>query len=122
MASGSDWLTNLFLYTFIFGLLFTVISLLLGGVHIGGGGHIHIGSGHVHIGGIGHGHVDHVGHVAHVGPAGGSGHGHVHVGGSNESVGHSADVHIGGHHASDADGGLDTLGILNMPTIMAFIT
>ena len=53
MASGSDWLTNLFLYTFVFGLIFTVVSLLLGGVHIGSFGahgyvgHIHIG--HVHI-------------------------------------------------------------------------
>jgi membrane protein implicated in regulation of membrane protease activity len=45
----------------------------------------------------------------------------VHTAGSHNTIGHKADVHLGGHHA-DADGGVDTLGIFNMPTIMAFIT
>lgn len=103
MASSSDWLANLFLYTFIFGLIFTVVSLLLGGVHIGGfGGH---------------------GHVGHVGDAGGVGDGHVHIGAGHDSIGHKADIHVGGHHSGNGDtSGTDSIGVLNMPTIMAFLT
>jgi membrane protein implicated in regulation of membrane protease activity len=96
MPTGSDWLTNLFLYIFAFGLVFTVVSLLLGAVHIGSMGHIHLG-------GAGHGHAGHVGHMGH------------------EGLGHKADVHLGGHH-SNGDSAVDALGPLNMPTIMAFIT
>ncbi len=104
MAPGSDWLTNLFLYTFIFGLIFTVVSLVLGGVHIGGVGHSHIG-------GAGHGHV------------GGDGHFHLHFGGGHEGVGHKADIHVGGHDPANGDGsGADGIGVLNTPTIMAFLT
>src|SRR5262249_34369889 len=135
--SSSDWLTNLFLYTFIFGLIFTVASLLLSGVHIGGFGHSHTGSighGHIHIGGHsihfgghagGAGHTGHVGGAGHTGQAGhvgGASHGSVHSAATHDSIGHKADLHVGGHHSSDPDGGLDTLGIFNMPTIMAFIT
>jgi membrane protein implicated in regulation of membrane protease activity len=103
MASGSDWLANLFLYTFVFGLIFTVVSLLLGGVHIGsfGGGHGHVG----HFGGLGHGH------------------GHVHIGGGHDGIGHKADIHVGGNHSGNGDtSSTDGIGVLNMPTIMAFLT
>ena len=98
MTPGSDWLTNLFLYTFIFGVIFTVVSLLLGGVHIGGVGHSHIG-------GAGHGHF------------------HLHFGGGHGGVGHKADIHVGGHDAGNSDAsGADGIGVLNTPTIMAFLT
>lgn len=44
MGPGSDWLANIFLFAFVFGLLFTVVSLFMGATHIGGpdaghGGH-----------------------------------------------------------------------------------
>ncbi len=48
---GPDWLANLFLSIFLFGLLFTVASLLLGFGHTGGVGHAHSGGGHAHAGG-----------------------------------------------------------------------
>ncbi len=104
MASSSDWLANLFLYTFIFGLIFSVVSLLLGGVHIGGvGGHGHVG----HFGGAGHG----------------QGQAHVHVGDGHDGIGHKADVHVGANHSGNGDAhGSDGIGVLNMPTIMAFLT
>lgn len=125
MASGSDWLTNLFLYTFVFGLVFTLVSLLLGGVHIGGfGAHAHIHIGHIHIGG---GHVGHAGHAGHIGHPGASGHGQPHgsarMGVGREGIGHSADIHIGGHQSGNGDAqAVDSIGVLNMPTIMAFLT
>src|SRR5690242_17715545 len=72
---GSDWLANLFLSTFLFGLIFTVVSVALG---FAGGAH--------------------VGHAQH-----------------------DIDIHLG--HSGEADqGGHDGPGILNMPTMMAFIT
>ncbi|MEO6456725.1 MAG: hypothetical protein ABIO92_00405 [Chloroflexia bacterium] len=89
MFSGSDWLSNLFMFVFLFGLVFTMASLLLG--FAGGGG----------------------GHGQHFG------------GGS-----HDVDIHIGSHHVQigshegvHSDHGLhDGPGILNMPTVMAFLT
>ena len=73
MLSGSDWLSNLFMFVFLFGLLFTTASLVLG--FAGGGG----------------------------------GHGH--------------DIDMGGHDATHGDSGAhDGPGILNIPTIMAFLT
>ena len=82
----SDWLTNVFLFTFLFGLLFTVVSLVLGVTHVGGldsghNVHVHVGHGDTHIG--------HAGHAAH-----------------------------DGHGGAEAEGP----GMLNMPTIMAFLT
>ena len=35
MAGGLEWLQNIFLFTFLFGLVFTVASLLLGVVDVG---------------------------------------------------------------------------------------
>lgn len=82
MLFGTDALANFFLFIFLFGLIFTVVSLLLGLAHTGD---VHIP--HVELPGHDGGHAGHAGHV---------------------------DV----HHGGDSDGP----GILNMPTIMAFIT
>jgi hypothetical protein len=79
---GTDLLSNIFLGMFLFGLIFTIVSLVLGFVHAGDLHIPHLGE----VGDIAHGgHVGDVGHVAH------------------------------------ADG-FDGPGVLNMPTIMAFIT
>ena len=88
---GADLLSNIFLGMFLFGLIFTIVSLVLGFVHAGDIHIPHVG----HVGDVGHG--GHVGHAGHVGDAGHGGH--------------------GGH----ADG-FDGPSVLNMPTIMAFIT
>jgi hypothetical protein len=92
MAPTSDWLANMFLVIFLFGIVFTVVSLLLGVGHVGGG---HIG-----------------GHTIHV-----------------DLPGQHADfdVHFGTHaaahgHAGHGEGIDHGPGILNMPTIMAFLT
>lgn len=92
---GSDWLANLFLGIFLFGLIFTAASLLLGFSHIGGVG--------------GHGASGHAG--------GGAGHAvHMDVAGHHVNL----DVHdIDGHAELP---GHDGPGIFNMPTIMAFLT
>jgi hypothetical protein len=81
---GSDWLSNFFLFIFLFGLIFTIASLLLG--YIGGLDGLHIG-----------------GHDA------------------------SADVEMGGHDSAAHDGAAHDGGhtgpsVLNMPTIMSFLT
>jgi hypothetical protein len=78
---GTDLLSNIFLGMFLFGLIFTIVSLVLGFVH----------AGDIHIPHLGHADV---GHAGHVGP----------------------DIHAG--HGN----GLDGPSVLNMPTIMAFIT
>src|SRR5438067_13318504 len=97
MAPGSDWLANFFLITFLFGIVFTVASLLLGVGHVGGG------------------------HVGHAGQVGGHG---IHI----NLPGEHFDVHlnVGGHpagHGGHSNAGVDEgPGLLNMPTIMAFIT
>jgi hypothetical protein len=76
---GSDWLSNFFLFIFLFGLIFTIASLLFG--FIGGLDGLHIG-----------------GHDA------------------------SADVDMGAHDGAAHDGGHNGPSVLNMPTIMAFLT
>lgn len=104
---GSDWLANLFLSFFLFGLIFTIASVVLG--FVGGG---HAGHAHGDSGGIGHG-----AHGAHVDTGGGH---HVHVPLPGH---HDVDIHVGGHnHDLEHGGSHDGPGILNMPTIMAFIT
>ena len=81
MFTGSDWLSNLFMFVFLFGLVFTTASLVLG--FVGGG----VGDG------------------------------------PDFDGGHNIDVHIGGHQGAHSDNGAhDGPGILNMPTIMAFLT
>jgi len=75
MLFGPDWLANIFIFLFVFGLIFTIASLLLGFTHIGG---------------------DLLGH------------------GGADVDGGSMDGHAdGGHHGP---------GVLNLPTVMAFIT
>ena len=110
---GSDWLANLFLSIFLFGLIFTVVSVAMG---FAGGGHVgHAG----HAGNVGH--AGHMGDAGHAGHAGGASHGHASGAGHAGHPQHDIDVHLG--HSGEADqGGHDGPGILNMPTIMAFIT
>lgn len=63
---GSDWLANLFLSFFLFGLIFTVASLLLGWV--GGGADLGGHGAHVDTGAVGAPHADTGTHAAHSGP------------------------------------------------------
>lgn len=59
-----DWVSNFFLVCFLFGLIFTIASFLLGGLsHFDGIGH------------AGHGALDHGGHIASHGAGGEGGHG-----------------------------------------------
>jgi hypothetical protein len=90
---GPDWLANLFLSFFLFGLIFTIMSLVFGWV----GG---VDAGHADVGhDMGHADVGHdVGHDA----------GH--------DLGHDAG-HDGSHGAAH-----DGPNIFNLPTIMAAIT
>lgn len=100
MLFGPDWLANLFLSFFLFGLVFTVASLLLGFVGMGGAHGAHGGS---HVGGGHHIHVDLPGTQHDI---------HIQLGG-HDGQAHADAEHIGGH---------DGPGVFNMPTIMAFIT
>lgn len=65
---GSDWLANLFLSFFLFGLIFTIASLMLGWVGGAAGGHdIHVdvpGGHDIHIDAGGDLHIDTGGHDA----------------------------------------------------------
>jgi membrane protein implicated in regulation of membrane protease activity len=100
MAPNSDWLANMFLIVFLFGVVFTVVSLLLGVGHVGGG---HVGGHSIHFDLPGH-HADFDIHFGAHGAAHADGHGAAHAnGGHGDAVDHGP-------------------GFLNMPTIMAFIT
>ncbi|MBN9387240.1 MAG: NfeD family protein [Chloroflexi bacterium] len=92
-----EWLSSVYLGCFIFGLVFTIISFLIGG--LGHLGNIHLGgdAGHVDLG-----HAGHVGHVGHVG--------HLH------EVGH-ADAESS--HSHDSDGGLP---FFNLTALIVFLT
>jgi len=97
MEPGSDWLANIFLFTFLFGLVFTVVSLFLGASHVGG-----MDAGHD--GGLDLGHDGNF-DVGHDG---------------SFDVGHPD---IGHADAAHADGGAHGgPSIFNLPTIMAFLT
>jgi len=78
MLIATDPLSLLFIACFLFGLLFIVVSALLGSGENGSSSHVvHAGAGHVgHIGDVGH--TGHVGHDAH-GP-------HVHVHGTSHAT------------------------------------
>ena len=81
MPIATDPLSLLFLACFLFGLLFIVVSALLGSGGHGSGSHVvHAGTSHVgHIGDIGHtGHSVHAGHTLHGA--------HVHVNHAGNSV------------------------------------
>src|SRR5438270_4969013 len=95
-APTSDWLANFFLIAFLFGIVFTVVSLLLGVGHVSGG---HLGGHTIH--------VDLPGHHADF---------EIHFG--THAAAH-AHPHSHGGHGEGLDNGP---GILNMPTIMAFLT
>jgi hypothetical protein len=101
---GPDWLANTFLFVFLFGLIFTIASLVLGFIGMDGG---HGG----HLGGVG-------GHGTHPGLAGGH---HIHI---DLPGPHDIHIQVGGQpaHAATHHAGGDGPGVLNMPTIMAFIT
>ena len=88
-----EWLNSVYLGCFIFGLVFTIISFLLGGL-----GHL----GNIHLGGDA-GHVDlgHAGHI-HAGP------GHVHDAG-----------HADPSHSHDSDSGLP---FFNLTALIVFLT
>lgn len=51
MLFGSDGLANFFIFVFLFGLIFTVASLLLGFAHVGGPDGGHLGAGGHGVGG-----------------------------------------------------------------------
>jgi hypothetical protein len=78
MLFGADWLANLFLFVFLFGLIFTTASLLLGFAHAGD---LHLP--------------------------------HIHIDAGDGSL--DAGVHhdVGAHHGPS---------VLNIPTVMAFLT
>jgi len=86
----------MFLITFLFGIVFTVVSLLLGVGHSGGG---HIGGHTLHIDLPGH----HADFDIHFGSQGG----------------HTSAI---GHAHGSGEGFDNGPGLLNMPTIMAFLT
>ncbi len=113
MSPETVLFSNIFLAIFLFGLVFTVVSVLLGVADVGDVAG--------HIGHPGHiGHVGHVGHAAHAGShAGHAGNGSAHAAPRPEIT--RTDMHIGSH-SGDADAGMDGLPVLNMPTIMAFMT
>ena len=90
MFSSSDWLSNLFMFVFLFGLVFTTASLVLGFAGVGGGDGHHFGGSHD---------VD------------------IHINGHQVHSGGHEGVHGHGDHAIH-----DGPGILNMPTVMAFLT
>jgi membrane protein implicated in regulation of membrane protease activity len=96
---------NVFLACFLFGALFTVASALLGAVGHGAGHE----AGHGGHAGHGAGHGGHAGHVD-AGHAGTPGHGTAH--GDGEAT----------HGASGWDGLLHGLPVLNLSSLVAFLT
>jgi membrane protein implicated in regulation of membrane protease activity len=100
MLFGSDWLANVYLGFFLFGFLFTSLSLVLNLGHFGGGVHD----------------MSHdLGHAAHLPHD--LGH-----------AGHGPDFHAGDHAHADAGHGhslseqIDGLSPLNLPTVLSFLT
>ena len=108
MLFGADWLANLYMGCFLFGLIFTALSLFLSMGSLGGG----------------HLHLPHIGHGSHVhlptphlhGPGA---HGpNVHGPGAH-GPGHTPGGHLDALNLSEQIGSLSPL---NIPTIMAFVT
>jgi hypothetical protein len=100
---GPDWLANVFLFIFLFGLIFTIASLVLGFIGAGGG---HMG------------HADTGGHGVHLGDVAGH---DIHI---NLPGPHDIHIEVGGHsgQTTSTHSGAEGPGIFNMPTMMAFIT
>ncbi len=92
-----EWLGSVYLGCFIFGLVFTVASFLLGGFSHFEGGHVEVGHGGGHVGGG-------------------------HVGGGHGAAGHGGG-HVGGH-GSEAQGNQQAggLGWFSFNALIAFIT
>jgi len=111
---GLDWLTNLYLGCFLFGLIFTALSLFLSVGHLGGAHAPSSGAGHwLHmLGGAVDGPAHHIagGHA----PA-------AHASGPAAQAHGAHAAHAPGPHAPHADG-LDSLSPLNLPTLLAFLT
>jgi membrane protein implicated in regulation of membrane protease activity len=106
-----DLLNTIFLGCFIFGLVFTVASFLLGGLgHLGGADGLAGGHGG-HIGEIGHGHVGGA-HLAHAGHGAEIGHD------TAAAHGHPGIAHEHGHGQTEAGG----LNWLNFSALIVFIT
>lgn len=94
-----DWLSSIFLGCFIFGLVFTVASFLLGGLgHLGGMDGAGAG-GHIGHGDLGHGDLGHGAHGGH----------DLHTGSDNNTPG----------HAHNEAGGLSWL---NFSALIVFVT
>jgi hypothetical protein len=132
MFPGPDWLANLYLGCFIFGLILTVVSTFFSVGHMGAdvphidsgaGAHVDVGSGaHIDVGhadagvghvdagvDVGHAHVD-VGHAPHVD-------GHGHVGDTGKSL-----LMAEGEGQVRNPERPRSLSWANMPTILAAIT
>lgn len=111
MLFGSDWLANLYLGFFLFGFLFTSLSLVLNLGHFGGGAHD-----------VGHD-LGHAGHVPHdLGHAG-------HIPHDLGHAAHAPDFHAGDHthgggegHGANLSEQIQGLSPLNLPTILSFLT
>ena len=97
----TDTLAGIFLFLFAFGLIFSVVSLLLGTAH----GHLHLPDG---------GHHGHVGHVGHGQAAHGPQAGHA----PQAAHGPGAERAAGGGHAGD----YPIPSPVNVSTIMIFLT
>jgi membrane protein implicated in regulation of membrane protease activity len=103
-----DWLTSVYLGCFIFGLIFTVASFLLGGLdHFSVGGHGDLGGdANVHLGHAGDPHLDTAGH-AHA-PA------HAHIHSTNEPHTHTDHPQVKSYK--------ETLGWFNFSALVVFLT
>jgi hypothetical protein len=116
---GPDWLTNLYLGCFIFGLIFTALSATLSFVHMPGGPDLPHAS-PVHTVGAHIPHVDiHVGHGHMAGHGAADGHGHtagvpLHAGTTGDAPVPTRPVDLGARQ--------ERVSWFNMPTLLAGIT
>jgi membrane protein implicated in regulation of membrane protease activity len=100
MGWPTDTLAGVFLFLFAFGLIFSVVTFLIGAI----GGHIHL---------PGSSHAGHAGHFGHHG--------------SHDAAGHAAHGHGAAGHAAEAPAAHHSLlpaapGPLNLNTLMVFLT
>lgn len=103
---GSDWLANIYMGCFLFGLIFSAVSLFLSMGHLGSGGHAGHDSGGLHLFDMIVDALDGPGHH-------GVGHG----------VSHPAHAHGSAPHAPGlGDEALGSLSPFNMPTLLAGLT
>lgn len=113
MLFGADWLANVFLGCFLFGLIFTALSLLLNVTDLNGAAPGNPGAQHI-VGHLGQGsHGPHVGH----GPAPAAHGGHAAHGPAHTPT--HTHPHSTHHNAAEQVG---AIGPLNLPTILAGLT